>query len=76
MRSPRPITEVASSLGLQPDEVEPYGRYKAKVALSVLDRLAAKPQGRYIDVTGITPTPLGEGKTARSANPRSGRSSD
>jgi formyltetrahydrofolate synthetase len=59
----KPITEVADELGLLPEEVELYGPYKAKVKLEVLDRLKDKPDGKYIDVTAITPTPLGEGKT-------------
>jgi formate--tetrahydrofolate ligase len=59
----RPIEEVAASAGLQPSEVEPYGRHKAKVDLSVLDRLADRPDGRLIIVTAITPTKAGEGKT-------------
>ena len=59
----RPITDIASELGLLPDEIEPYGRYKAKIRLEVLDRLADQPDGREIIVTAITPTPLGEGKT-------------
>jgi formate--tetrahydrofolate ligase len=59
----RPIAEIASSLGLEEDELELYGKHKAKVALSVLKRLAERPTGKYIDVTAITPTPLGEGKT-------------
>ncbi|MGH7321657.1 MAG: formate--tetrahydrofolate ligase [Candidatus Rokuibacteriota bacterium] len=59
----RPITEIASALGIAEDETELYGRWKAKVALSVLKRLAGRPNGKYIDVTAITPTPLGEGKT-------------
>jgi formate--tetrahydrofolate ligase len=59
----RPIGEVAESAGLEPSEVEPYGRYKAKVDLSVLDRLADRPDGRLIIVTAITPTKAGEGKT-------------
>src|SRR5947208_10328184 len=59
----KPIAEVAAALGVEDDELELYGRYKAKVALSILHRLAARPDGRYIDVTAITPTPLGEGKT-------------
>jgi formate--tetrahydrofolate ligase len=57
------IDGLAESLGLLPDEVEPYGRYKAKVSLAALDRLKDRPEGRYICVTGINPTPLGEGKT-------------
>jgi formate--tetrahydrofolate ligase len=59
----KPIAEVASALRLEEDELEPYGKYKAKVTLSVLRRLAGRPNGKYIDVTALTPTPLGEGKT-------------
>jgi methylenetetrahydrofolate dehydrogenase (NADP+)/methenyltetrahydrofolate cyclohydrolase/formyltetrahydrofolate synthetase len=59
----QPIIEVAKSLGLTEDDLDFYGKYKAKVHLDVLDRLADRPQGKYIDVTAITPTPLGEGKT-------------
>ncbi len=60
---PRPIAEIAAELGLAPNEVEFYGPYKAKIKLSVLERLRDKPNGKYVDVTAITPTPLGEGKT-------------
>ncbi len=59
----KPITQLAEELGLQPDEIELYGPYKAKVKLEVLERLRDVPNGKYIDVTAITPTPLGEGKT-------------
>jgi formyltetrahydrofolate synthetase len=59
----KPIAQVAEELGLLPDEFEPHGKYIAKVNLSVLDRLSEVPDGKYIDVTAITPTPLGEGKT-------------
>ena len=59
----KPITQVAEEMGLQPDELELYGEHKAKIKLSVLERLADAPDGKYIDVTAITPTPLGEGKT-------------
>ncbi len=59
----KPITEIASRLGLLEDEIELYGKWKAKVNLDVLKRVANRPQGKYIDVTAITPTPLGEGKT-------------
>jgi len=59
----RPITEIASDAGLEPDELELYGRFKAKIDLSVLDRLAGRPDGKLIDVTAITPTKAGEGKT-------------
>src|SRR5216110_3378984 len=58
-----PISEIGAKLGLLEDELEPYGRYKAKVELSVRDRLRNAPQGKYVVVTAITPTPLGEGKT-------------
>jgi formate--tetrahydrofolate ligase len=61
--SVRPAREIAEEMGLLPDEVEPNGRHKAKVTLKVLDRLHDKPNGRYVLVTAITPTPLGEGKT-------------
>ena len=57
------IAEVAKSVGLQPDEIEFYGKYKAKVHIDVRERLKNAPNGKYIDVTAITPTPLGEGKT-------------
>jgi formate--tetrahydrofolate ligase len=57
------IEALAESLGLQAEEVLPYGRYKAKIALKALDRLRDRPDGKLIDVTGINPTPLGEGKT-------------
>ncbi|MFQ5576650.1 MAG: formate--tetrahydrofolate ligase [Anaerolineae bacterium] len=59
----KPIAQVAEELGLLPDELEFYGNYKAKVHLSVRDRLAGRSNGKYVDVTAITPTPLGEGKT-------------
>lgn len=58
-----PISEIAYSLGLDEEELEPYGRYKAKIPLRVLDRLKGRPDGKLIAVTAITPTPLGEGKT-------------
>jgi len=57
------ITEVAKELGLKESELELFGPYKAKVKLEVLERLSKRPNGKYIDVTAITPTPLGEGKT-------------
>jgi formate--tetrahydrofolate ligase len=59
----RPITEIAAAAGLLADEVEPYGRYKAKIDLGVLERLAGRPDAKLIDVTAITPTKAGEGKT-------------
>ena len=59
----KPITQLGEELGLLPDELELYGPYKAKIKLEVLERLKDTPDGKYIDVTAITPTPLGEGKT-------------
>ncbi|MBI5166334.1 MAG: formate--tetrahydrofolate ligase [candidate division NC10 bacterium] len=59
----RPIAEIATELGFQEEEVELYGRYKAKVSHRVLGRLKDRPYGKLIMVTGITPTPAGEGKT-------------
>ncbi len=59
----KPILEVAESIGLTMDDLDLYGKYKAKVHLDVLAKFADRPQGKYIDVTAITPTPLGEGKT-------------
>jgi methylenetetrahydrofolate dehydrogenase (NADP+)/methenyltetrahydrofolate cyclohydrolase/formyltetrahydrofolate synthetase len=60
---PNPITQIAAKLGILEDELDPHGKLKAKVKLSILDRLADRPSGKYIDVTAITPTPLGEGKS-------------
>jgi formate--tetrahydrofolate ligase len=64
----RPITDVAEESGIEPDELELYGRYKAKVDLSILDRLADSPDGKIVNVTAITPTPPGEGKTTTSVS--------
>src|ERR671929_1221576 len=64
----RPIADVAADVGLLPEEVELYGRYKAKVDLSVLERLADRPDAKLINVTAITPTPAGEGKTTTSVS--------
>lgn len=61
--TPRPVAEIAADLELHEEEVEYYGRYKAKIALSVLDRLASRPNGKLVLVTAISPTPAGEGKT-------------
>lgn len=60
---PLPITEIAADIGLEPDELVPYGNYKAKVKIGVRQRLSNIKNGNYVDVTAITPTPLGEGKT-------------
>ena len=59
----KPILQVAEEVGIQPDELELHGPYMAKVKLEILERLADRPDGKYIDVTAITPTPLGEGKS-------------
>ncbi len=59
----RPVAEIAGSIGITPDHLIPYGSTKAKVHLDILPQIADRPQGKYIDVTAITPTPLGEGKT-------------
>src|SRR5574342_658158 len=59
----KPILQVAEEVGIQPDELELHGPYIAKVKLEILERLADRPDGKYIDVTAITPTPLGEGKS-------------
>ena len=64
----RPITDVAADAGIEPGELEPYGRTKAKVDLSIIDRLADRPDAKLINVTAITPTPAGEGKTTTSVS--------
>lgn len=60
---PKLIYEIAEDVGISPDELELYGKFKAKVNLSVLERYGARQNGKYIVVTGINPTPLGEGKS-------------
>ncbi|MCX7839726.1 MAG: formate--tetrahydrofolate ligase [Anaerolineae bacterium] len=59
----KPILQVAEEIGLKEKELELFGQYKAKVHLEVRDRLKRRKNGKYVDVTAITPTPLGEGKT-------------
>jgi formate--tetrahydrofolate ligase len=61
-----PVNQIASSVGIKDDELELYGKHKAKVKADILKRLSDKPQAKYIVVTAITPTPLGEGKTVTS----------
>jgi formyltetrahydrofolate synthetase len=61
-----PITEVAAAAGILPDELVPFGRDRGKVKLSILDRLASRPDGKLVIVTAITPTRAGEGKTTTS----------
>ncbi len=58
-----PIETIAERIGLEPQEIEPYGRYKAKIGLSVIDRLAPAATGKLVCVAGMTPTKAGEGKT-------------
>jgi len=57
------IREIAESIGLSEDHLELYGNHKAKIGLDVIEEFKDRPNGKYIDVTAITPTPLGEGKT-------------
>jgi formyltetrahydrofolate synthetase len=64
----RPIAHVAADAGIEPDELEPYGRYKAKVDLAILERLGDRPDGKIVNVTAITPTLAGEGKTTTSVS--------
>ncbi|HLH42507.1 MAG TPA: formate--tetrahydrofolate ligase [Bryobacteraceae bacterium] len=61
--TPVPIQQIAAEACILPDELELYGKTKAKVHLSIRDRLKDAPNGKYVVVTAITPTPLGEGKT-------------
>lgn len=63
---PRSIIDIGRQLGIQPEDLIQYGPYKAKVSLGLLDRLKDRPTGRYVLVTAINPTPLGEGKTTTS----------
>ena len=58
-----PVTEIAAGLGLTPDDLDSYGKYKAKIHLDVFDRLKDRPDGKLVLCTAITPTPAGEGKT-------------
>ncbi len=62
----QPILDVARAAGLEESEIELYGRYKAKIELSAIERLADRPDAKIVNVTAITPTPAGEGKTTTS----------
>src|SRR3954471_15196404 len=64
----RPIMDVAREMGLEEDEVDLYGRYKAKISLSAIDRLAGAPDAKIVCVSAITPTKAGEGKTTTSVS--------
>lgn len=59
----KPIMEIAADLGIQPEDVEPYGHYKAKLSENLYKKLESKPDGKLVLVTAINPTPAGEGKT-------------
>ena len=74
---PKYITQLAKEIGVASHELEPYGAYKAKIDLSLLKRLGHRKDGKYILVSGITPTPLGEGKSTTTMGPDTslGRSS-
>ena len=61
-----PLTEIAESIGLLPEHLEPYGRDVAKIDIDALGDVSSRPRGKYVVVTAITPTPLGEGKTTTS----------
>ncbi len=63
-----PIAEIAAAAGIQDDELEQYGRYRAKIDLSILERLGDRPDGKLIITTAITPTKAGEGKTTTSVS--------
>ncbi|KPI44442.1 C-1-tetrahydrofolate synthase, mitochondrial [Cyphellophora attinorum] len=63
VQHPKYITQIAKEVGIAPHELEPYGAYKAKVDLKLLHRLDHRKNGKYVLVAGITPTPLGEGKS-------------
>ena len=71
-----PITEVAAGMGIGEDLLQPYGRYVAKVSLDAVEVLADRPRARYVVVTAITPTPLGEGKTTTTLGLAQGLSRD
>jgi formyltetrahydrofolate synthetase len=64
----RPIADIAAAAGIEPDELDQYGRFKGKVHLSVLDRLAGRADAKLVCVTAITPTKAGEGKTTTSVS--------
>jgi len=59
----KPITEIADKLGIKADELEPYGRYKAKISQEAINKLQGNNDGKLVLVTAINPTPAGEGKT-------------
>ncbi|MGH3139296.1 MAG: formate--tetrahydrofolate ligase, partial [Gaiellales bacterium] len=64
----RPILDIAREMGLEDDEVDLYGKYKAKISLGAIDRLAGAPDAKIVCVSAITPTKAGEGKTTTSVS--------
>ena len=72
----RPITDVAADAGILEDELEQYGRFKGKISLSILERLADRPDGKLVITTAITPTKAGEGKTTTSISLAQGMGTD
>ena len=71
----RPIVDIArEKLGIAPENLEPYGHYKAKVSMDYVKSLQSRPNGKLILVSAITPTPAGEGKTTTTVGPRPMRS--
>ena len=62
----KPVDEIARSLGIDPQELEPYGRFKAKLSYELIERLQDRPEGKLVLVTAVSPTPAGEGKTTTS----------
>ena len=64
----QPIADIAAAAGIEADELEQFGRYRAKIELSVLERLKDRPDGKLIITTAITPTKAGEGKTTTSVS--------
>eukprot|EP00041_Stephanoeca_diplocostata_P022081 m.523315 g.523315 ORF g.523315 m.523315 type:complete len:146 (+) comp21977_c0_seq7:1211-1648(+) len=63
---PKAVVDLAAEIGILPGELIPHGKHMAKVRYNLCERLRDRPNGRYIVVTGITPTPLGEGKSTTS----------
>jgi len=59
----KPLTEIAAQMGIGSEFLEPYGKSLAKISLDAIDSLKSRPKAKYVVVTAITPTPLGEGKT-------------
>ena len=69
----KPLDEVAGSMGIDPRFLEPYGESVAKIKLGAIEDLADRPRAKYVVVSAITPTPLGEGKTTTTVGLGDGR---